>query len=141
MRPFCELRVWEASHALALRVYEATSAFPREETYGITSQMRRAAVSIPSNIAEGSARSDAEFHQFLRVALGSAAELEYQMLLSRDLGYLSEADHSGLDQDVTAIKRMLVSFARTVKESPAPRRDAISQRPMADGQQPEGSAR
>ncbi len=136
MRPFREFRVGEAAHRFALQVYAETRRFPPEERFGLTNQMRRAAVSIPSNIAEGSARGDTEFRQFLRIALGSAAELEYQLLLSRDLGYLNESAYSALDSELASIKRMLVTFMKTLKtETPGVGR-ANGQRPIANRQQP-----
>lgn len=90
MKDFRNLKVWEKSHQLALAVYKATSTFPRHELYGLTSQIRRACASIPANIAEGCGRSgDAELARFLQIAMGSASELEYHLLLARDLGFLS----------------------------------------------------
>ena len=88
-----DLQVWQEGMSLAKDVYAATAAFPREEIYGLTSQMRRAAVSIPSNVAEGAARSSKkEFLQFLVIARGSLMELETQIILSRDLGYIENHD-------------------------------------------------
>src|SRR5262245_47539385 len=89
MQRFTEIRVWQRAHALVLDVYRATQQFPKEERYGVTSQLRRAAVSVPTNIAEGSKRdSNAEYSRFLNIAEASMAETEYLLLLSRDLGYL-----------------------------------------------------
>jgi four helix bundle protein len=86
-----ELEAWSASMKLAKELYQLTSKFPKEELYGLTSQIRRAAVSVPSNIAEGAARnSDKEFIQFLYVSLGSLAEIETQIILAKELGFLSE---------------------------------------------------
>ena len=91
MKDYRKLKVWEKSHKLALEVYKATLEFPKTEVYGLVSQMRRAASSIPSNIAEGSGRGgDAELARFLRIAMGSASELKYQLLLARDLKYVDE---------------------------------------------------
>lgn len=132
MRPFRELRVAEAAHALVLAVYGATRSFPREELFGLTSQMRRSAASIPMNIAEGSARTDNEFHHFLRIALGSAAELEYQFILARDLGYIPETQYDSLTKDLTSVKSMLVQFMKHV-------RTGARQRPTANGQPAEAS--
>ena len=87
MQHFRNLLVWQKSHEMVLQVYRISRDFPREELYGLTSQLRRAAVSIPSNIAEGCSRgSDADFGRFLIIALGSSSEVEYQLLLARDLG-------------------------------------------------------
>ena len=91
MRDFRKLQVWEKSHALVLGIYQSTQRFPKDELYGLTSQMRRASVSIPANIAEGAGReSIPERVHFIQIANGSASELNYFLLLSRDLGYLPE---------------------------------------------------
>ncbi len=93
MRDFRSLKVWEKAHHLTLAVYKATGAFPKEEVYGLTSQMRRACASIPANIAEGCGRSGiAELTRFLHIALGSASELEYHVILAHDLAFLSEIE-------------------------------------------------
>lgn len=111
MRDFKTLQVWQKAHQLVLAVYKATAAFPQEETYGLTSQIRRACVSIPTNIAEGCGRSgDAELARFCSIAMGSASELEYQLLLSYELGFLGQANYSQLDQSLIEIKRMLNTF-------------------------------
>jgi four helix bundle protein len=89
MKSFREFRVWEMAHAVTLAVYRETEHFPAHERFGLTSQMRRAASSIPMNIAGGSVRSAGQFEFSLRVALGSAAELDYQLMLAHDLGYLN----------------------------------------------------
>ena len=108
MKDFRQLKVWEKSHELALAVYHTTASFPREETYGLASQIRRAASSIPSNIAEGCGRNgDAELARFCIIARGSASELEYQLLLARDLKLLQPANHETLSQQTVEIKRML----------------------------------
>ena len=97
MRDFKELKVWQRSHRLVLGVYRATGGFPREETYGLTAQLRRCAASIPANIAEGCGRSgEAELGRFMLIAMGSASELEYHLLLARDLGYLDDRDYQEL---------------------------------------------
>ncbi len=100
--------------ALAKDIYTATACFPKEEVYGLTSQMRRAAVSIPSNIAEGAARGgNKEFHQFLVIARGSLMELETQLLLSRELGY--PAEHSSLLERINKVYALLNGLIRTVR--------------------------
>src|SRR5438093_3248069 len=99
MKDFRKLMVWEKAHQLTLSIYQVTAAFPSEETYGLTSQMRRAASSIPSNIAEGCGRQgDAELSRFCTIARGSASELEYQILLSRDLKLTPSDDYERLTQ-------------------------------------------
>jgi four helix bundle protein len=96
MRDFRELKVWQVGHELALDVYKSTKAFPKTETYGLTSQLRRAAVSVGANIAEGSGRhSDAGMRQFLVIAHGSVTELQYLLLIATDLGYLESAVATG----------------------------------------------
>ena len=116
MRDVRELKVWQKAHALTLEVYPVTAEFPRSELYGLTRQLRRAVSSIPSNIAEGCGRgSDADFARFLQMALGSASELEYQLLLCHDLGLLPERAHQGIEDRTTEIKRMLASFLQKLK--------------------------
>lgn len=116
MRDFHKLQVWEKSHCLALEVYRATRNFPKAETFGLTNQLRRAVVSIPSNIAEGSGRDgNTEFRRFLEIASGSASEVEYQLLLSRDLGYLDAESYKSLNAQVIEIKMMLFSFKEYVQ--------------------------
>lgn len=111
MRDFRELRVWNKGHCLVLDVYRVTAGFPREETYGLTSQVRRSAVSIPANLAEGCGRSgDAELSRFMQIAMGSASELEYHLLLAKNLNYLREADYRRLSESVKEVKRMLGPF-------------------------------
>jgi four helix bundle protein len=111
MQDFRDLKVWAKAHAIALRVYAFTRAFPAEERYGITSQMRRAATSIPANIAEGCVRStDTDFARFSQVALGSASELEYFALLARDLELLPNADYERFLADIQEVKRMLTAL-------------------------------
>jgi four helix bundle protein len=91
MKDFRQLKVWEKSHQLALSVYKATKKFPKEELYGLTSQIRRASMSIPTNIAEGCGRNtDKEFARFLQIAMGSASETEYQLILARDLEFFQQ---------------------------------------------------
>ena len=108
MKDFRNLKVWEKAHQLTLVLYRITTAFPREETYGLASQIRRAASSIPSNIAEGCGREgDAELARFCIIARGSASELEYQLLLARDLILLQAEDYEQLSQQTVEVKRML----------------------------------
>jgi four helix bundle protein len=97
MQDYRKLKVWRKAHELALAVYEVTARFPRVEIYGLTSQMRRAASSVPSNIVEGCGRgTNAELMRFLYIALGSANEIEYQLLFARDLGFLPPEAHDRL---------------------------------------------
>lgn len=116
MRDFRGIKAWEKAHQLALAVYAATKSFPREEVYGLTSQMRRSASSIPTNIAEGCGRTgDAELSRFCQIAFGSATELEYQLLLSRDLGYLDDSSYEPLRAATIEVKRMLGAFITTLR--------------------------
>ncbi len=111
MQNFRKLLVWEKSHTLVLAVYGATQNFPKTEAFGLTSQLRRTAVSIPSNIAEGCGRgSTADFARFLQMAMGSTSETDYQLLLSRDLGYLDNTQHDQLSAQVVEISKMLRSL-------------------------------
>ncbi|MBM2812142.1 MAG: four helix bundle protein [Chloroflexi bacterium] len=116
MRDFRQLKVWDKSHKLTLAVYQATAPFPRDELYGIVGQMRRSCSSIPANIAEGCGRNgNAELARFMQIAMGSASELEYHVLLAHDLGFLSDAQHDRLTYDVIEVKKMLASFIQTLK--------------------------
>lgn len=111
MRDFRELKVWQKAHHLTLAVYQATATFPRDELYGLTSQIRRSCASIPANIAEGCGRSgDADLARFLQIAVGSASELEYHLLLAHDLDLLNSSDYEQLASDVSEVRRMLTSF-------------------------------
>ncbi len=111
MQDFRNLQVWGKAHHLTLAVYAATVSFPKHETYGLASQLRRACSSIPANIAEGCGRNGkAELRRFLEIAMGSASEVEYHLLLSRDLSYLDYQKHAELDESVKEIKRMLASL-------------------------------
>src|SRR5579863_4107981 len=116
MQSFMNLKVWEKAHVLTLDVYRSSKAFPRDEVYGLTSQMRRASASIGANIAEGSCRKgDTEFGRFLQIAIGSASELEYHLLLARDLRVLEASDYERLSGRVVEVKRMLASLIRTCR--------------------------
>lgn len=108
VRSYRDLVVWKKSMALVLDVYRGTQSFPRTETYGLVSQLRRAAVSVPSNIAEGQARlTTGEFKQFLGQARGSLMELETQIVISRELGYLASAESAVLLSSAAEVGRML----------------------------------
>ena len=108
-----DLDVWKEAMKLAKEVYTLTARFPKEEMYGLSSQIRRASVSIPSNIAEGAARgSSKDFSRFLYISLGSLAELETQLLLAVDLGFI---DNNALDESVQKVRRMLVGLIKSLK--------------------------
>jgi four helix bundle protein len=117
MKNFKNLSVWEKSHQLTINVYKQTTNFPAHELYGLTSQIRRACVSIPSNIAEGSGRnSDPEFARFLTIAHGSASELSYQLFLSFEIGYISSESYSILESNVTEVQKMLNAFIQKLRK-------------------------
>jgi four helix bundle protein len=116
MKNFRDLQVWRKAHGLVLESYRVTNGFPKEELFGLTSQMRRAAVSIAANLAEGCGkRAYREFQRFLGIAVASASELEYHFLLARDLTLVDQASYKHLDAAVVEIKRMLAALIRKVE--------------------------
>ena len=116
MEDFRNLKVWVKAHELTLAIYQNTQAFPKEEVYGLTGQIRRASASIGANIAEGCGRrSDPEMKRFIQIARGSASELEYHLLLAMDLGFLPADEHEGLEAKVLEIQRMLASLAQRLQ--------------------------
>ncbi len=116
MQSFKNLKVWEKAHVLTLGVYQSSKSFPREEMYGLTSQMRRASASIGANIAEGSCRKgDVDFARFLQIATGSASELEYHLLLARDLKLLQAQEYERLTCQAEEVKRMLASLMKKLR--------------------------
>ena len=120
MQDFRRLAVWTKAHRLTLDIYEAVARFPKDERYGLTSQLKRAAASIPTNLAEGCGRSgDAELKRFADIAMGSASEVEYLLLLAVDLGILERSVYLGLNERVVEIKRMLSAFIVQLRPSKA----------------------
>ena len=116
MKDFKELKVWEKGHSLTMAVYRVTAGFPKDEVYGLTGQIRRSCASIPANIAEGCGRSDdVDLARFLQIAMGSASELEYHLLLARDLCYLSPMEYEPLSKEATEVKKMLTAFIQTLR--------------------------
>src|SRR5262249_31589591 len=116
MKDFHELKIWQRSHKLTLSIYQATRSFPKDELYGLTSQIRRCSASIPANIAEGCGRNgDVELARFFQIALGSASELEYHLLLAFDLKLLVESDYRTLSKEVIEVKRMLGGFINKLR--------------------------
>ena len=108
MQDFRELRVWQRAHALTLSVYRATASFPKDERFGLTIQLRRAASSIAANLAEGCGRNgDAEFARFCSISMGSASELDYHLLLAKDLDLIAVSDYSELARQTAILRRML----------------------------------
>ena len=115
MRDFHNYIVWQRGHQFALDVYKQTKSFPKDELFGMTSQLRRASTSIPINVAEGCGRrSDAEFAHFLNIAAGSASEVEEELLLSFDLEFLEKEPFLQLDKEVKEIKAMLGKLIETL---------------------------
>jgi len=116
VQDYRHLKVWEKAHQLTLAVYKATVSFPKDELYGLTSQIRRACTSIPANIAEGCGRDgDAEFARFFQIAMGSASELDYHLLLARDLNFVNSGDYEQLANELTEVRRMLNSFIQKLR--------------------------
>jgi four helix bundle protein len=115
MQDFKHLDVWKKSHQLTLDAYRITESFPGTEMFGLSSQIRRAASSIPTNLAEGCGRTQAEFARFVQIALGSACELEYEFLLARDLRMVSPDVFGEADAKMVEVKRMLQALLRRVQ--------------------------
>lgn len=115
MQSFLKLKVWEKAHRVTLDIYAVSKSFPRDQLYGLISQMRRASASIGANIAEGTCRKgDGEFRRFLHIAAGSASELQYHPLLAHDLHILEAKDYERLSGGVEEVKRMLSSLIRSL---------------------------
>ena len=116
MRDYRDLKVWTKAHRLTLAIYRCTEQFPKTEMFGITSQIRRASVSIEANLAEGCGRrSDGEMARFVQIAMGSGAELSCHLLISKDLGYLSGVDYKALSEQSTEVSRMLSALAEKLR--------------------------
>ena len=116
MRDFKKLKVWQKGHEFTLHVYQVSKTFPSSERYRLTNQIRRASVSIPSNISEGCGRdTNPDLIRFFHIAMGSASEVEYQLLLAHDLSYLNGKDYQQLQGKVTEIKRMMTGFVKKLK--------------------------
>jgi len=115
-RDFQKIQAWERGHQMTLDVYRMTRHYPREELFGLASQMRRAAASIPTNIAEGCGRrSEADLARFMDMSRGSTSELTYQMLLSRDLDYLAHDEAEKMMNELDEIGRMITSYSRQLR--------------------------
>ena len=118
MQDFRKLYVWEKSHELTLEVYKVTKSFPKEELFGLTSQIRRSTSSIPTNISEGCVKSSQkDFSRYLYIALGLASETEYLILLCFELNYLSQEEYQKLLIDIQKIKKMLITFILKIQTS------------------------
>ena len=117
MRDFKKLTVWQKSHAIVKEVYRITRTFPDDERFGLVSQLRRSAASVPANIAEGCGRgSERELSRFLTIAAGSASETEYHIFLAFDLNLINENKYLELDQEINGIKRMLNGFIKKLSD-------------------------
>lgn len=116
MKDFRKLKVWTSSHKFAIEIYKLTGKFPQKEKYNLISQLNRAALSIPTNIAEGCGRdTDPDFARFLSIAIGSTSEVEYLLIFAKDLGYLELAKQQELNKNLNEIKRMLIAFYKKLK--------------------------
>jgi four helix bundle protein len=117
MKDFKDLLAWQKAHQLTLHLYKRTSLFPREELFGMTSQIRRCAASIGANIAEGCGRrGDGDFLRFLQISLGSLDELEYHLILARDLGFIKIEEHDSFVADLVEVRKMLSSLKSKVRQ-------------------------
>jgi four helix bundle protein len=119
-RNFRDLKVWEKAHQLTLDAYRATLAFPRDEAYGLASQVRRSASSVPANIAEGCGRGGGDLARFCRIASGSLSEFRYHLLLVYELGLLPKDRFDALDNQAAEVERMLTAFIRTLATHSGP---------------------
>ncbi len=116
MRNYRDLEVWSKAHNLTLQLYRTSRSFPKEEFYGLTSQMRRSAISVGANLAEGCGRqTTAELARFVRIAMGSASELDYHLLLAHDFDYLQPDEYRKLSQELTRVRKMLASLLSTLE--------------------------
>lgn len=118
MQSFKSLKVWRKAHEVTLEIYRLTARFPKDEKFGLTAQVRRSAASVGANIAEGCGRgSDPDFARFLQIAMGSASETEYHLLLARDLGFVEAEAHASAESDVEEVKRMLTALIRRLSSA------------------------
>ena len=116
MKDFKKQVIWQRSHTLTVEIYKATKSFPKEELYGLTSQIRRAIVSVPTNIAEGCGRrTNAELANFLNIASGSASEVEYELLIAKELEYITADQYNSWTQEICEIRSMLAAYMHKLK--------------------------
>lgn len=117
MSNFRSLLIWQKSMVLTTKIYFSTNNFPKEEIFGLTSQIRRSSVSIPSNIAEGSGReSDKDFLRFLNISIGSLFEMQTQLEIAKNITYLNQEKFNNLYEDSREVERMLVAFIKKIKD-------------------------
>jgi four helix bundle protein len=127
MRNYRDLQTWNKAHNLTLELYKLSRESPKEEIYGLTSQVRRSAASIGANLAEGCGRqTNSEFARFVRISMGSASELDYHLLLSRDLGLLREEAYERTSKSLTEVRKMLASLLSTVETETQTRVKAVA---------------
>jgi four helix bundle protein len=118
MRDYTKIEVWKRSHALVLKIYEITDKFPSEEKYGVISQLRRAALSVPTNIAEGCGRStETELSRFMDIASGSASEVDYLLFLGMELKYIDSKIYSAISNELTEVRKMLSGYIKTIRNT------------------------
>jgi four helix bundle protein len=119
LQDFRELKVWQRAHQFTLAIYKTTQLFPKEELYGLTSQIRRACASIPANLAEGCGKQGAiDFAHYAQISMGSATELAYHLILAHDLNYIDDTQYNTLSSELDEIRRMLYSFLRRLRTKP-----------------------
>lgn len=119
MQNYKDLNVWKKAHALVLFLYRLTIGFPKSEQFNLTSQLRRAATSIPSNVAEGCGKlTQSDFANYLHIALGSSNEVEYLAFLSHELGYMKDDSFEKVDGQINEVKAMLINLIRKVRHKP-----------------------
>ena len=118
MRDYRKIQAWSRAHQFVLAVYKLTESFPPKEQYGLISQLRRAVLSVPTNISEGCGRStETEFSRFIDIAHGSASEVDYLLLVSHDLGYIEKQTYQGLYKELTEIRKMLTGLVKAVRST------------------------
>jgi four helix bundle protein len=132
MQDFHNLDVWQKAHSLTIAIYGITKTFPDDERFGLINQLRRSCASIGANLAEGCGRgTDADFCRHVQISMGSACEVEYHLLLAKDLGYLANEKYLAVNEEVCRVKKMLTSLLRSLR-SPS----SSGRRPIADSRQP-----
>lgn len=117
MQDFRNLEVWSRAHQLTLRIYKLTDGFPRSEMFGLSSQLRRASASVATTLAEGCGRTQAEFGRFAQISFGSACEVEYELLLAKDLGFAPTGEYEAINDELVRLKRMLSSLMNRLQSS------------------------
>jgi four helix bundle protein len=118
MQDYKSLKVWQKAHQIVINIYKITKLFPKEELFCLVSQIRRAAISIPANIAEGAGRgSRIDFNRFLQISFGSISELEYELMLSNELGYINKDSYKKIEASIEEVKKMLSGLIKSIKKT------------------------